>query len=156
VSESPFVYLTASQVRDLHEAMIEAHGGARGWRSFAALDLCVQAPQNLAYLSRGDVFEQASAYTCSILRKSPFKDGNRRTALVAALVFLEVNGVLDHDYNQPMLLQAMTYLAEGKMDASLFALFLREAVSGSTGTWEDQSPSGSSACGRWTIRGSRS
>jgi hypothetical protein len=37
-----------------------------------------------------------------------------------------------------MLLQAMLYLAEGKTDGNLFAQFLREAVSGATGTWEDE------------------
>jgi len=37
-----------------------------------------------------------------------------------------------------MLLQAMLYLAEGKVDGNLFAQFLRDAVSGITETWEDQ------------------
>jgi hypothetical protein len=32
-----------------------------------------------------------------------------------------------------MLLQAMFYLAEGKMDGNLFSQFLRQAVSGITG-----------------------
>jgi hypothetical protein len=68
-----------------------------------------------------------------------FADGNRRTALAAALVFLEINGVVDHNYNESVLLQAMLYLAEDKMDGKLFAQFLREAVSGITGTWEDES-----------------
>ena len=96
----------------------------------------------MATLQEGDVFEQASAYACSILRKGPFKDGNRRTALATALVFLEINGVVDHDYNEHLLLQALIYLAEGKMDGNLFAQFLREAVSGITGTWEDETPDG--------------
>ena len=59
---------------------------------------------------------------------------------MTALVFLEINGVVDHDYNEQMLLQAMIYLAEGKMDGNLFAQFLREAASGITGTWEDEPP----------------
>lgn len=56
---------------------------------------------------------------------------------MTALVFLEINGVVDHDFDEAMLLQAMFYLAEGKMDGNLFSQFLREAVSGSTGTWQD-------------------
>jgi len=139
MSDSPYLYLTVSQIRELHDAVIEEHGGAGGSRSSGGLDSCVEAPQNVAYLQDGDVFEQASAYACSILRKNPFKDGNRRTALVAALVFLEINGVTDHDYDESMLLQAVLYLAEGKMDGNLFAEFLREAVSGITGTWQDES-----------------
>ena len=86
--------------------------------------------------------ESAKIFSIRILRKGPFKDGNRGTALVTALVFLEINGVVDHDYNEQMLLQAMIYLAEGKMDGNLFAQFLREAVSGITGTWEDEPPDG--------------
>ena len=39
--------------------------------------------------------------------------------------------------NDNEMLQAMFYLAEGKMDGNLFSQFLREAVSGSTGTWQD-------------------
>jgi hypothetical protein len=57
---------------------------------------------------------------------------------VTALVFLEINGLTDHDYNEAMLLQAMLYLAEGKMVGRLFAQFLRDAASGVTGTWENE------------------
>jgi death-on-curing protein len=138
VSDTPYLYLTAPQIRELHDAVITEYGGAAGSQSFVGLDTCVEAPQNVAYLQEGDVFEQASAYTCSILQKSPFKNGNRRTALLAALVFLEINGVTDHDYDEAMLLQAMVFLTEGKMDRKLFAQFLRDAISGVTGTWEDE------------------
>ena len=139
MSDSPYLYLTASQIQALHQAVIEEHGGARESRNSEGLDSCVDAPQNVAFLQGGDVFEQASAYACSIVRKSPFKAGNRGTALAAALVFLDINGVMDHDYDESLLLQAMIYLAEGKMDGNLFAQFLREAVSGTTGTWQDES-----------------
>jgi hypothetical protein len=37
--------------------------------------------------------------------------------------------------------QAMLHLADGKMDGNLFAEFLREAVSGITGRWQDESQS---------------
>jgi death on curing protein len=139
VSESPYLYLTVSQIRELHDAVIEELGASRGAGNGETLDSCVDAPQNVAFLKEGDVFEQASAYACSIVGKSPFKEGNRGTALAAALVFLDVNGVMEIDYDDAMLVQAMLYLAEGKMDADLFAQFLREAVSGITGTWQDES-----------------
>lgn len=60
-------------------------------------------------------------------------------ALVTALVFLEINGLTDHDYDAATLFQAVLYLAEGKMDEDLFAHFLRDAVSGVTGIWADES-----------------
>jgi death on curing protein len=137
MSDSPYLYLSVSQIRELHDTTIKEHGGSNGLEGFVGLDSCVQAPQNVACFCDGDVFEQASAYAYCIARKRPFKDGNKRTALVAALVFLEINGVMDHDYDEPLLLQAVLYLAGGKMNADLFAQFLRDAVSGTTGTWED-------------------
>ena len=139
MSDSPYLYLTMAQIQELHDAVIEEQGGVRGARSAEGLDSCVDAPQNVALLKEGDVFEQASAYACSIMRKNPFKNGNRGTALAAALVFLDINGVLDHHYDESMLAEAIIYLADGKMDADLFAQFLREAVSGITGTWQDES-----------------
>jgi death-on-curing family protein len=138
VSNSPFLYLTIAQIQELHDAVMEEQGGEHETARGASLDSCVDAPQNIALLKQADVFEQASAYACSIMRKNPFKKGNQGTALVAALVFLEINGVMDHHYDESMLAEAMIYLADGKMDAELFAQFLREAVSGITGTWQDE------------------
>ena len=137
MSDSPYLYLTISQIRELHDFVIQEYGGTDGLRGLANLDSIIQAPQNVGYFQDGDVFEQASAYAYSIVQNNPFIDGNKRTALVAALVFLEINGITEHDYNKSLLVQATLYLAEGKMNASLFAQFLRDALSGTMGTWED-------------------
>ena len=137
MSDSPYLYLTISQIRELHDFVIQEYGGTDGLRGLASLDSIVEAPQNVVYFQDGDVFEQASAYAYSIVQNNPFMDGNKGTALVAALVFLEINGITEHDYNKSLLVQAMLYLAEGKMNANLFAQFLRDAVSGTMGTWED-------------------
>jgi hypothetical protein len=50
---------------------------------------------------------------CLGMRKCP------RARAVSALVFLEINGLTDHDYDAAMLLQAMLYLADGQMDGKL-------------------------------------
>ena len=39
------------------------------------------------------MFEMAAAYLHGICRNHPFIDGNKRTAVAAALTFLEMNGV---------------------------------------------------------------
>ena len=39
-----------------------------------------------------DIFEMAAAYAFHIAENQPFLDGNKRTALVAALAFLDLNG----------------------------------------------------------------
>jgi death on curing protein len=138
VSESPYLYLTIAQIRELHDSVIQEYGGTDGLRGLASLGSIVEAPQNVAYFQDGDVFAQASAYAYAIVQNNPFMDGNKRTALVAALVFLEINGITEHDYNESLLVQAIWYLAEGKMNVGLFAQFLRDALSGTMGTWEDE------------------
>jgi len=39
------------------------------------------------------LFDQAAAYAFHICQNHPFIDGNKRTALACALVFLDLNGV---------------------------------------------------------------
>jgi death-on-curing family protein len=41
----------------------------------------------------GDHYEMAAAYAYHLCQNHPFIDGNKRTALAAALVFLELNGI---------------------------------------------------------------
>ena len=105
MSDSPYLYLTISQIRELHDSVIEEYGGNNGLRAQMGLASSVKAPQIVAYLQEGDVFEQASAYAYSIVKHNPFKDGNKRTALVTALVFMEINGITDHDYNESLLVR---------------------------------------------------
>jgi death-on-curing protein len=42
----------------------------------------------------GDLYEMAAAYLFHIIQNHPFVDGNKRTGLVAALVFLALNNVV--------------------------------------------------------------
>ena len=41
-----------------------------------------------------DIFEMAAAYFFHIIKNHAFIDGNKRTGLVVAIVFLELNGVI--------------------------------------------------------------
>jgi len=44
-----------------------------------------------------DIFRMAAAYAFHIAENQPFIDGNKRTGLNAALVFLDINGFLVAD-----------------------------------------------------------
>lgn len=80
----------------IHEEVLAAHGGLGGLRDRALLESAVAAPQ----ASFGgkplirDPIEVAAAYLFYLCRNHPFVDGNKRTALAAALVFLDANGLL--------------------------------------------------------------
>jgi len=128
VSGSPYRYLTISQIRELHDAVMQENRGAEGLRDLGRIVPSIGAPK--------DVFDRASAHARSIAQKKLFEDGNKRTALAAALVFLEINGVIDHDYYGPILQEALLLVSEGDITQKQFAQFLRDYFSETTSIWE--------------------
>ena len=49
-------------------------------------------PRQAAHYEGADLAQQAALLLCGIAETQPFMDGNKRTALVVALTFLELNG----------------------------------------------------------------
>ncbi len=87
-------FLSVEDVLALHEDTIRREGGPAGIRDPGLLESAVLMPQQQFggdYLHRGPA-EQAAAYLFHISQNHPFLDGNKRTAALAALVFLTVNG----------------------------------------------------------------
>lgn len=72
----------------------------------------------------GNVFEMAAAYLFHISRNHPFLDGNMRTALMSALVFLGLNDQR-LEANTDSLYELVNGVASGQMDKSRVAVFLR-------------------------------
>lgn len=66
---------------------------------------------------------KAAALLHGIARNHPFADGNKRTATIAALFMLHVNG-LRPTWNAAEALEKITALAEGKLSAGDFAAWL--------------------------------
>jgi len=80
----------------IHAEVLAAHGGLPGLRDRGLLESAVAAPQ-ASFGGKpliNDPIEIAAAYLFYLCRNHPFADGNKRTALAAALVFLLVNGRL--------------------------------------------------------------
>jgi death-on-curing protein len=70
------------------------------------------------------VFEMASAYLFHLVRNHPFVDGNKRTALMCALVFLGLNR--DRLQADPDDLYSMVDgMAAGEVDKAEVSVFLR-------------------------------
>ena len=88
--------LSVEAVKAIHAEVLAAHGGSAGLRDQALLESAVAAPQ-ATYGGEAlfqDPIEIAAAYLFYLCRNHAFVDGNKRTALAACLVFLEVNGLL--------------------------------------------------------------
>jgi death on curing protein len=94
--ERELLYLDAEGVLAIHAEVLAAHGGSPGLRDQGLLESAVAAPQASfgGELLIKDPVEIAAAYLFYLCRNHPFVDGNKRTALAAALVFLKQNGLL--------------------------------------------------------------
>jgi death-on-curing protein len=75
-----------------HETQISEHGGAAGLRDEGGLRSALAWPENLAAYGEPDLFELAAAYAKGIVQNHPFVDGNKRTAFVVSVAFLDLNG----------------------------------------------------------------
>lgn len=87
-------YLTTEDVLLLHHLSIEKSGGSHELRDAGLLDAAVHRPQ--ATFAGEDlyptVFDKAGALCHSLIKNHAFVDGNKRTSLLAAMTFLELNG----------------------------------------------------------------
>ena len=119
-------FLTLDEVLALHADQIRRYGGATGLRDLALLQSAIAMPETSyggEYL-HGNVFEMAAAYLFHLARNHPFVDGNERTALICALVFLGLNGQrLDADPDP--LYDLVEGVASGQVDKAEVAVFLR-------------------------------
>ncbi len=78
----------------IHEAQLAEHGGLPGVRDQGLLDSALAHPKNLfAYSERVTLNRLAAGYAVRLAKNHAFLDGNKRTAWVACVVFLELNGV---------------------------------------------------------------
>ena len=110
-------FLTLDDVLLILDEQLGAYGGIHGIRDQGLLESAVMMPQasfGREYLHQ-NLFEMAAGYAFHIAENQPFLDGNKRTALVSALVFLDINGfvILDEDMK---LYDAMIAIANKLMD----------------------------------------
>jgi len=104
-------------------------GGASGVRDLGLLESAIgnaEATFGGEFLHQ-DLFEMAAAYLYGICRNHPFVDGNKRTAMSSALVFLEMNDIWIES-NDDDLYDLVIATAEARVDKSEIAEFLREHV----------------------------
>jgi len=120
------VFLTEQAVLIIHEDQLVEFGGAQGVRDPGLLLSAVAQPRATfgGTLLHEDLHGMAAAYLYHIVKNHPFVDGNKRTGLVAALTFLDLNGVAV-DRNEPALYDLTIAVAEGRLDKSLIAEQLR-------------------------------
>jgi len=87
-------YLTPEQVLFIHARLVDETGGAHGVRDLGLLLSAVARPQATFDQQElyADLFSKAAALLESLVQNHPFVDGNKRTGITAAAMFLRVNG----------------------------------------------------------------
>jgi death-on-curing protein len=88
------VWIREVEALAFHAQQIALFGGSAGVRDRGLLSSALARPKNLFAYSDGacTMAELAAAYAAGISKNHPFLDGNKRTAMQVAFVFLEFNG----------------------------------------------------------------
>lgn len=86
---SDVAFLEVSDVEAAHESGLEIGGGSSGVRDVGLLESAIMAARTGYY---DTLAELAAVYAFGIAKNHAFVDGNKRAALGAAVVFLDVNG----------------------------------------------------------------
>jgi len=121
----PF-FLTLAEVIEIHTDQIQRYGGQAGLRDLELLESAIGQPEAsfAGEWLHADRYEMAAAYAYHLCENHPFIDGNKRTALATALVFLELNNITILDPRR-RLKNAMIRIASGTMRKEDFAKLLR-------------------------------
>lgn len=91
-------WLTKEILLAAHRRSLNDHGGAEGVADEAMLESAIAKPQNLMAYGNPSIFELAAGYATGVVKNHAFIDGNKRTAFLAAYIFLGLNGYeLDAD-----------------------------------------------------------
>lgn len=95
MSPDDCVHLSVADILEIHAAVIDAFGGSPGVRDPNLLESAAAAPRATAFGESpfADLVEVAAAYLFYLCRNHPFNDGNERTAMTSAIVFLRLNGI---------------------------------------------------------------
>jgi len=110
---------------------IRRYGGAYGVRDPGLLSSALAMPSATfegKYLHQ-DLYEQAAAYAFHLCQNHPFVDGNKRTALASALVFLTLNGIDLQDRKQELYQLMIDVSGKGKGKADIAKVFKKLHVS---------------------------
>lgn len=123
------VYLSVDQVLRLLEDLVEKFGGLSAVRERGSLESAIARP---AMTFGGedlyaDLASKAAALMHSLVLNHPFVDGNKRVAVAAAELFLEINvyALAASDDELEVLTLAA---AEGKVEVEALAIWFRQRL----------------------------
>ena len=108
------IWLTSELVIAFHDVQLRQFGGPPGLRDSGMLESALGRAVNKWTYESAKLPQLAAAYTYDIARNHPFVDGNKRAALLAMVVFLDLNGI-DLDVPEAEMAAIILALASGEI-----------------------------------------
>jgi death on curing protein len=121
------VWLSPELVIAIHDEQLAEFGGASGLRDAGALESALARPLNRYHYDNTELASLAAAHGFGLSRNHAFVDGNKRTAFLAIVTFLGLNGV-DFDVPEPEAVVMMLALAAGEVDEDGLALWIADKL----------------------------
>ncbi len=120
-------FLSLSEVLEIHRDQVTRYGGSPGIRNIELLKSALGIPIATygGEFLHTDLFEIAAAYLFHIVKNHPFVDGNKRTAVASALVFLISNGY-DMTVLQDKLVKMVLSVTKGDIGKADITVFIRK------------------------------
>jgi len=120
------VWVDRVVVDAVHLDMVRAHGGLPGTRDENAPESALARPRRrYAYTRKLDVAALAASYGHGLARNHPYRDGNKRTAFLVMVVFLELNG-RELEATEAEVVTMMLKLSAGELSEAALAKWLGE------------------------------
>lgn len=121
------IFLDRTAVQQIHGYLVRAFGGASDLHAAGLLESAIEQPRASfgGELLHPDLASQAAAYLYHLYLNQPFVDGNKRVALGAALVFIELNHHRCSASTQELKDLTMA-VASGTVDKPKVAAFFRK------------------------------
>lgn len=119
------LFLEAEDILELHATQLGVFGGGAGLRDRGLLESAVAQPQSSfgGEFAHDGLFAMAAAYLFHIVSNHPFIDGNKRAGLLAALVFLDLNGI-SISHPSEALYELTMAVAEGRIEKAAVSIEL--------------------------------
>jgi len=125
-------WLSKAIILAIHDEQLAEHGGGTGVRDAGLLESALARPrERFAYLEASDLATLAACHAFGLVRNRPFIDGNKRTAFVAAEVFLDLNGMTMTASDEACVLTMVRFAAD-EIEEAAFAAWLR-----ANSNWQD-------------------
>ena len=124
-------YLTPEQVLFIHARLIAETGGEHGVRDLGLLQSAVARPQAVfdGEVLYGDIYRKAAALLESLVNNHPFVDGNKRTGITSAALFLQLNNYKLTASNQEVEKFVLSVASGGKTFAAIADWFEKNTIS---------------------------